>query len=138
MGIIVQKYGGTSVGDLDRIRNVAKRVAKTYDEGHDVVVVLSAMSGVTDTLITMAKTACESPDKRELDVLMSTGEQTTVALMAFILTSSMIKMNILDYIDYSSIYKYASIAIHISYNIIYGYCYICQRTHKKLWWNQSA
>ncbi len=87
MGIIVQKYGGTSVGDLDRIRNVAKRVAKTYDEGHDVVVVLSAMSGVTDTLIGMANRACENPDNRELDVLMSTGEQTTVALMAMTLHS---------------------------------------------------
>ncbi len=87
MGIIVQKYGGTSVGDIDRIRNVAKRVAKTYDAGHDVVVVLSAMSGVTDTLIDMAHKACEVPDKRELDVLMSTGEQTTVALMAMTLHS---------------------------------------------------
>ncbi len=87
MGIIVQKYGGTSVGDLDRIRNVAKRVAKTYDEGHDVVVVLSAMSGVTDKLIDMANDACETPDRRELDVLMSTGEQTTVALMAMTLHS---------------------------------------------------
>ena len=87
MGIIVQKYGGTSVGDIDRIRNVAKRVAKTYDEGHDVVVVLSAMSGVTDTLIDMAHKACEVPDKRELDALMSTGEQTTVALMAMTLHS---------------------------------------------------
>ncbi len=87
MGIIVQKYGGTSVGDLDRIRNVAKRVAKTYDQGNDVVVVLSAMSGVTDSLIDMAHKACKVPDKRELDVLMSTGEQTTVALMAMTLHS---------------------------------------------------
>lgn len=85
MGLIVQKFGGTSVGDLDRIRNVAKRVAKTYDEGHDVVVVLSAMSGVTDGLIAMAKKIDEMPDKRELDVLLSTGEQTTVALLAMIL-----------------------------------------------------
>lgn len=85
MGLIVQKFGGTSVGDLDRIRNVAKKVAKTYDEGNDVVVVLSAMSGVTDGLIAMAKKIDEMPDKRELDVLLSTGEQTTVALLAMIL-----------------------------------------------------
>jgi aspartate kinase len=85
MGLIVQKYGGTSVGDLDRIRNVAKRVARTYDEGHDVVVVLSAMSGVTDGLIGMAKKINDMPDKRELDVLLATGEQTTVALLAMIL-----------------------------------------------------
>jgi len=93
MGLIVQKFGGTSVGDLDRIRNVAKRVAKTYDEGHDVVVVLSAMSGVTDGLIAMAKKIGEMPDKRELDVLLSTGEQTTVALLAMILKSMGYKAN---------------------------------------------
>lgn len=82
MALIVQKYGGTSVGDIERIRNVAKRIVKTYDQGHDVVVVLSAMSGVTDGLIAMAHQASKIPDKRELDVLMSTGEQTTIALMA--------------------------------------------------------
>ena len=85
MGLIVQKYGGTSVGDIERIRNVAKRVVKTYDQGHDVVVVLSAMSGVTDNLISMAHQASKTPDKRELDVLMATGEQTTIALMAMTL-----------------------------------------------------
>jgi len=85
MGLIVQKYGGTSVGNLDRIRNVARRVTKTYDQGNDVVVVLSAMSGVTDQLIEMAEKITESPDKRELDVLLATGEQTTVALMAMTL-----------------------------------------------------
>jgi len=87
MALIVQKYGGTSVGDLDRIRNVANRVAKTYDQGHDVVVILSAMSGVTDQLIRTAEAVTALPDKRELDVLMSTGEQTTVALMAITLQS---------------------------------------------------
>jgi len=85
MALIVQKYGGTSVGDIERIRNVAKRIVKTYDQGHDVVVVLSAMSGVTDGLIAMAHQASKMPDKRELDVLMSTGEQTTIALMAMTL-----------------------------------------------------
>jgi aspartate kinase len=85
MGLIVQKYGGTSVGNIERIRNVAKRVAKTYDQGNDVVVVLSAMSGVTDNLIALAHQASTTPDKRELDVLMATGEQTTIALMAMTL-----------------------------------------------------
>ncbi|MBU2490755.1 MAG: aspartate kinase [Proteobacteria bacterium] len=86
MSLIVQKYGGTSVGDLVRIREVAKRVAKTYDAGNDVVVVLSAMSGVTDHLIQMAEVLTDSPNRRELDVLMATGEQTTVALLAIALT----------------------------------------------------
>ena len=62
MALIVQKYGGTSVGNLDRIRNVAKRVAKTYDQGNDVVVVLSAMSGVTDNLIRTAEAITEFPE----------------------------------------------------------------------------
>ncbi|NQT11089.1 MAG: aspartate kinase [Desulfobacteraceae bacterium] len=87
MGIIVQKFGGTSVADLDRIRNVAKRVAKTFDQGNDVVVVLSAMAGVTDGLIDMANQVAASPDKRELDVLLATGEQTTAALLAMTLQS---------------------------------------------------
>ena len=82
MSLIVQKYGGTSVADLERIRNVAKRVAKTFDQGNDVVVILSAMAGVTDDLIDMAVQITESPDKRELDVLLATGEQTTAALLA--------------------------------------------------------
>ena len=85
MGLIVQKYGGTSVGNIERIRNVARRVAKTYDQGNDVVVILSAMSGVTDQLIGMSEEIAATPDKRELDVLLSTGEQTTVALMAMTL-----------------------------------------------------
>lgn len=85
MALIVQKYGGTSVGNIERIRNVANRIVKTYDQGHDVVVVLSAMSGVTDNLIALAHQASRMPDKRELDVLMSTGEQTTIALMAMTL-----------------------------------------------------
>jgi len=85
MGLIVQKYGGTSVGDLDKIGNVANRIIKTHKIGNDVVVVLSAMSGVTDKLIDMAHKAAEIPDRRELDVLMATGEQTTASLMAMML-----------------------------------------------------
>jgi aspartate kinase len=85
MSVIVQKFGGTSVADIDRIRNVARRVSKTFDEGNKVVVVLSAMSGVTDGLIKMANQVAYAPDKRELDVLLTTGEQTTVALLAMML-----------------------------------------------------
>jgi len=85
MALIVQKYGGTSVADSDRIRNVARRAAKAYDEGNDLVIILSAMAGVTDRLIQMAKEAAPEPDRRELDVLLATGEQTTVALLAMML-----------------------------------------------------
>ncbi|MDM8514559.1 aspartate kinase [Desulfobacterales bacterium HSG16] len=87
MALIVQKYGGTSVADTKRIQNVAERVAKTYDAGNQVVVILSAMSGVTDKLIGMAGSLSDMPDKRELDVLLSTGEQTTAALLAIALKS---------------------------------------------------
>ena len=87
MGLIVQKFGGTSVADPERIMNVAKRVGNTYDQGNDVVVILSAMAGVTDNLIGMAQAVAESPDSRELDVLLATGEQTTCALLAINLKS---------------------------------------------------
>lgn len=85
MGIIVQKYGGTSVADIDHIRNVAKRITRTYDQGDDVVVIISAMAGVTDGLIDMAMQITDSPEKRELDVLLATGEQTTAAILAMTL-----------------------------------------------------
>ena len=87
MALIVQKFGGTSVADIDHIRNVAKRVSRTHDRGDRVVVVLSAMAGVTDHLLSMANNASETPDKRELDVLLATGEQTTAALLAMMLKS---------------------------------------------------
>lgn len=87
MGLIVQKYGGTSLVDIEKIKNVAQRVAKTYDQGNDVVVVLSAMEGVTDGLIKLAYQAAETPEMRELDMLMATGEQTTIALLAIVLRS---------------------------------------------------
>lgn len=87
MALIVQKYGGTSVGDLQRIRNVATNVAKLYADGNDVVVVLSAMAGVTDQLLTMAAEISHHPSRRELDVLLATGEQTTVALLSMTLES---------------------------------------------------
>ena len=81
----VIKFGGTSVANIDRIKNVARRVAKTYDQGNDVVVILSAMAGVTDGLIKLANQASDAPDKREMDVLLATGEQTTAALLAMML-----------------------------------------------------
>ncbi len=87
MALIVQKYGGTSVGDLERIRNVANRVAKTRKEGNDVLVVVSAMSGETDRLIRLAQQAHEPPDLREYDSLISTGEQVSAALLAITLQS---------------------------------------------------
>jgi aspartate kinase len=80
--LIVQKYGGTSVGTVERIRAVAQRCLATQRQGHDVVVVVSAMSGETNRLIGMAKKISTLPDERELDVIASTGEQVTVGLMA--------------------------------------------------------
>jgi aspartate kinase len=85
MALIVQKYGGTSVGSTDRIKNVAKRVAKWKRAGHDVVVVVSAMSGETNRLIEMAHAIQAQPDPRELDVVCSTGEQVTIGLLAMAL-----------------------------------------------------
>ena len=85
MALIVQKYGGTSVGSIERIRNVAERVAKFKMLGHQVVVVLSAMSGETNRLIALAQLIQKEPDPRELDVLVSTGEQVTIALLAMAL-----------------------------------------------------
>ncbi len=85
MALVIQKYGGTSVGDLDRIRNVAERVIRTKQQGHQVVVVVSAMAGETDRLIRLAQQITPQPDERELDVLISTGEQVSVALLAIML-----------------------------------------------------
>ena len=85
MALIVQKYGGTSVGSVERIKQVAERVAKFKMLGHQVVVVLSAMSGETNRLIKLAHDVQSQPDARELDVLVSTGEQVTIALLAMAL-----------------------------------------------------
>lgn len=82
MALVVQKYGGTSVGSIEKIRNVAQRVLEYYTQGNQLVVVLSAMAGQTDGLIKLAKQVCEDPDPRELDVLMATGEQVSVALFS--------------------------------------------------------
>jgi len=85
MALIVQKYGGTSVGNPERIKNVARRVFETQQAGNQVVAVVSAMSGVTDNLIKLAKEVHPEPNEREMDVLLATGEQTTIALLAMAL-----------------------------------------------------
>ena len=85
MALIVQKYGGTSVGSPERIQAVAEKVARMRRQGHDLVVVVSAMSGETDRLIKLAKAICSEPPARELDVLLATGEQTTIALLSMAL-----------------------------------------------------
>jgi aspartate kinase len=82
VALIVQKYGGTSVGNIERIHRVAERVERAQKDGHQVVVVLSAMSGETDRLLKLAHEATSSPDERELDMLLSTGERVTIALLA--------------------------------------------------------
>jgi aspartate kinase len=85
MALIVQKYGGTSVGNVERIQNVAEKVIGWRERGHQVVVVVSAMSGETDRLIGLAKGITARPPPRELDVLLSTGEQVTIALLCIAL-----------------------------------------------------
>ena len=82
MALLVHKYGGTSVGTVERIHRVADKVAKAKEEGHRLVVVLSAMSGETDRLITLAHEVTKHPDEREMDLLLSTGERVTIALLA--------------------------------------------------------
>ncbi|MBF0471717.1 MAG: aspartate kinase [Gammaproteobacteria bacterium] len=85
MALIVQKYGGTSVANVDRIKEVATRVKRFRDEGHELVVVLSAMSGETNRLTSLAHSIHANPDPREMDMLLTTGEQTTIALLALAL-----------------------------------------------------
>ena len=87
MALVVQKYGGTSVGSTEKIRNVARRVARTYDEGNDVIVVVSAMAGETDKLVGLANEMCEFPSEREYDVLVASGEQVSIALLSMCLQS---------------------------------------------------
>jgi len=85
MALVVQKFGGTSVGTVEKIRNVAKRVICEREKGNDVIVVVSAMSGETNKLVSMAREIAERPVEREYDVLVSTGEQVTIALLAMAL-----------------------------------------------------
>ena len=91
VGLIVQKYGGTSVGSTERIKNVARRIAKFRSRGHQVIVVVSAMSGETNRLIALAKEFQANPDPRELDVMVSTGEQVSVALLSMALIDQGVK-----------------------------------------------
>ncbi len=91
MSLIVQKYGGTSVGTTERIRNVARRVARFHREGHQLVVVVSAMAGETNRLLALAKELSPSPDPRELDVVAATGEQVTIGLLAIALQAMGLK-----------------------------------------------
>lgn len=91
MAFYVQKYGGTSVGSTERIKNVARRVAKFHSQGHQIVVVVSAMSGETNRLIALAREVQETPDPRELDVMISTGEQVSIALLAMALMELNVK-----------------------------------------------
>ncbi len=82
MSLIVQKYGGTSVGDVERIKRVARRVVQAKGEGHDLVVVVSAMAGETDRLLGLAAQVSDAPDERELDVILATGEQISIGLLS--------------------------------------------------------
>ena len=82
MGLIIQKYGGTSVGDIERIRNVARRVIETKGRGNQIVVVVSAMAGETDRLLDLAHQITKAPNERELDVIVSTGEQVSIGLLS--------------------------------------------------------
>lgn len=85
MALIVQKYGGTSMGSIDRIKNVAKRIKRWHDNGHQIVVVVSAMSGETNRLIDLARQISQNPDPREYDQMVATGEQVSIALLAMAL-----------------------------------------------------
>jgi aspartate kinase len=85
MGLVVQKFGGTSVANIEKIKNVAGKAIREKNAGHDVIVVLSAMAGETNRLIDLAHSAAESPDEREFDSLISTGEQVTITLLSIVL-----------------------------------------------------
>ena len=89
--LIVQKYGGTSVGSIERIKAVADRVAKTESQGHGVVVIVLAMSGETDKLIGLAHGVSQNPDGREMDLLLSSGERTSAALTAIAINETGVK-----------------------------------------------
>ena len=80
MGIVVQKFGGTSLADTDKIKNVAKAVIKEKNNGNDVVVIVSAMGHTTDYLVKLSSEISKNPNKREMDMLLSTGEQVSIAL----------------------------------------------------------
>ena len=85
MALIVQKFGGTSVGSVERIQQVARKIKTFYDRGDDLIIVVSAMSGETNRLMTLASAISDSPSARELDMLLSTGEQVSIALLTIAL-----------------------------------------------------
>ncbi len=87
MGLVVQKFGGTSVANIEKIKNVANKAIREKNAGNDVIVVLSAMAGETDRLIALAHSAAETPDEREYDALISTGEQVTITLLSIVLNA---------------------------------------------------
>ncbi|MGA9032222.1 MAG: aspartate kinase [Sulfuricaulis sp.] len=121
MALIVQKYGGTSVGNPERIQAVAERIKRFRGQGHDVVVVVSAMSGVTDSLIKLAKSVHSDPPARELDVLLATGEQQTIALLAMMLDK--IGCPALSYTGYQ---------VHIRTDSAFGKARIMQIDEKRI------
>ena len=85
MGLLVQKFGGTSVADVDRIQAVARRIAASREQGHDLVIVVSAMGHTTDELTGLARAISADPPRREMDMLLATGEQVSIALLAMAL-----------------------------------------------------
>ena len=85
MALVVQKYGGTSVGSVERIQAVAQRIKKTVQQGNSLVIVVSAMGKSTDTLVDLAQQITSSPSRREMDMLLSTGEQVSIALLTMAL-----------------------------------------------------
>ena len=87
MGVIVQKYGGSSLATTERIRNVARRIIETKKKGNQVVAIVSAMGDSTDDLIALAKEISDRPPKREMDMLLSTGEQVSISLLAMAIES---------------------------------------------------
>jgi aspartate kinase len=121
MALIVQKYGGTSVGNPERLQAVAERVKRFRGQGHDVVVVVSAMSGVTDSLIKLAKSVHGDPPARELDVLLATGEQQTIALLSMSL----------DKIGCPAI-SYTGYQVHIRTDSAFGKARIMQIDEKRI------
>ncbi|HGY5553739.1 MAG TPA: aspartate kinase, partial [Prochlorococcus sp.] len=85
MALLVQKFGGTSVGGVERIQAVAKQIAASKDQGHDLVIVVSAMGHTTDELTSLAKAISSNPPQREMDMLLATGEQVSIALLSMAL-----------------------------------------------------
>lgn len=127
MALIVQKYGGTSVGTVERIQNVASRVAKWRENGHDVVVVVSAMSGETNRLTALAHEINSRPSTRELDVLLSTGEQVTIALLSMALHNLGLDAK-----------SYTGAQVHILTDAVHSKARILDIEHRKIHEDLSA